>query len=212
MTISTRNHLTLLILSINKSTWCTLSSSLLSSCLNLADFKMSCQKFAIRVKLWSSTMLLPACFQYIKYEQWKTCWDGLTNTVIRWLALISSISSAISARSFTESVCLILREFYLDPIFWRYECFFSSIIFVLWGLYSPIGFHLNAFHSIAVLHLPPASLVKFFKFPMEYLTHVVVICSTFTECTLISWLQLNVSLSPFKAFIWWGPLCKTECN
>ena len=63
----------------------------LAFCLNLADFKMSCHMFAIKINSWTSTMLLPACFSYTKDEEWKECRDSLSNTA-KWLALNSSIS------------------------------------------------------------------------------------------------------------------------
>lgn len=47
---------------------------------------------------------------------------------------------------------------------------------------------------------------------MEYLTHVVLISSTFIESSSMSWLELDASVSPFKAFIWWGPLWKIVRN
>lgn len=53
-------------------------------------------------------MLLPACFSYIKYEEWKECRHSLSNNVVKQLALDSSISSAITACNHTQSFILTL--------------------------------------------------------------------------------------------------------
>lgn len=103
-------------------------------------------------------MLLPACFFYIKYEEWKEGRDSPPNTVVKWLALNSSISSTMSACNHTE--------FYPHPIslkvwvflFFSYLCYLG----IIFNCEVPLKYH-----SLDSFLLDPF-LVNFFFFLIPY--------------------------------------------